>query len=233
MAPVTAVDVAALLEYWGHDELARALEGSELHTWTEPAEAYREVDHWVAESYPDLFADLIIVPGRFDQVESDLEVIGDAIDEVLGGVRYWRVVEGDEPDEAYEPKPPEFVPAPMTPRPATWKAMKFRSQSEVQIAHALERANVLFWANARGRVGPNADSRETRESDFLVFSDGKFGVLEVDGPTHEGKASQDHERDRLFQHHGLRVVQRFDSNRCYQMPDDVVAEFLQLLHRIG
>jgi len=35
---------------------------------------------------------------------------------------------------------------------------------------------------------------------------GVWGVLEVDGPHHEGKASADHDRDRPFHHHGAAVV---------------------------
>lgn len=111
--------------------------------------------------------------------------------------------------------------------------MRFRSKSELQVAKALDRANAAFWANARGRVGPATDSRENRESDFLVVWRGKLGILEVDGPSHDGKASADHERDRLFRHHSIRVVERFDAERCYAMPDDVVAEFLRLLELNG
>jgi very-short-patch-repair endonuclease len=67
----------------------------------------------------------------------------------------------------------------------------------------------------------------------LVVWKGKLGVLEVDGPWHEGKAAEDHERDRLFRHHGIRVIERFDYERGYAMPDDVVAEFLRLLELNG
>ncbi len=36
-------------------------------------------------------------------------------------------------------------------------------------------------------------------------------------------------RDRLLRHHRIAIVERFPAERCYEMPDDVVAEFLRLL----
>jgi very-short-patch-repair endonuclease len=91
----------------------------------------------------------------------------------------------------------------------------------------------MYFPNARGQVGANQESRVRREPDFLVIDSGRLGILEVDGPTHTGKAAQDHERDRLFRAHGIRVVERFEAHRCYQKPDDVVAEFLRLLRLNG
>jgi hypothetical protein len=54
------------------------------------------------------------------------------------------------------------------------------------------------------------------------------GALEVDGA-----AGADHERDRVFGHHGLRVAERFESRRRYRMPGGVVAVFLRLLEMNG
>lgn len=116
----------------------------------------------------------------------------------------------------------------------TWLTLKFRSQAEVRIAQALDRAGVLFLPNCRVRVtGPGG--RTTREPDFLVCKDGKWGLLEVDGaPYHPAtRAVQDHERDRLFHGHGLRVAQHYDATECYKAPDKVVSSFLRLLEQFG
>ena len=59
--------------------------------------------------------------------------------------------------------------------------MPFRSQAELRIAQALGRACVLFFANAPGRFGVHPDDRQTREPDFVVCADGKWGILEVCG----------------------------------------------------
>lgn len=70
-----------------------------------------------------------------------------------------------------------------------WGGMYFRSNAEIRIAEALDQAGVLFFANARGRVGLKdtlvSDSQLTGrvEVDFLVFHQGRCLSLEVDGST--------------------------------------------------
>ena len=64
--------------------------------------------------------------------------------------------------------------------PRTWRNLGFRSESEIRIAQALERANVLFLPNCLARLGLKED-RKNREADFLVCAGGKWGILEVDG----------------------------------------------------
>ena len=114
-----------------------------------------------------------------------------------------------------------------------WKGLRFRSHVEVRIADALDQAKVLFFPNCRGRLnGPGG--RINKEADFLVCHNGRWGVLEVDGePFHPpAMAAEDHERQRLFQHHGIRVFQRYRSSTCYDDPHGVVREFLQLLSKL-
>lgn len=123
----------------------------------------------------------------------------------------------------------------ITPLPRlTWNNMKFRSRSETKIAAALDKAGVLFLPNCLARLGEK-QNRRNREADFLICDRQKWGILEVDGePFHPpSRTVHDHERDRLFRHHGIRVVEHFDANRCYQDPDGVVADFLRLLHENG
>lgn len=113
-----------------------------------------------------------------------------------------------------------------------WKNLYFRSQSEIRIAEALDRAGVLFFPNCRGRLGPAA-SRENKEADFLICHDGKWGILEVDGePFHPPtRTVQDHARDRVFREHGIRLVEHFDATECYEKADEVISRFLRLLER--
>jgi hypothetical protein len=112
-----------------------------------------------------------------------------------------------------------------------WNSLRFRSESERRIAIALDQTGALFLPNCLARLS-NGDSRLTREADFLVCKDGKWGVLEVDGPFHP-RAAVDHERDRLFQEHGIRVTQRFDWEECYNDAPGVVRKFLTLLAKNG
>ena len=65
----------------------------------------------------------------------------------------------------------------------------------------------------------------------MVCHEGKWGVLEVDGePFHPAsRAAQDHERDRVFKAHGIRVVERFDARECFENAKGVVQKFLGIL----
>jgi hypothetical protein len=111
----------------------------------------------------------------------------------------------------------------------TWKNLRFRSQTEIRIAEALERAQVLFLPNCMARVG--FSQRQNREADFLVCHKGKWGILEVDSPSSHPptRTVEDHERDRLFKVHGIRVVEHFDASECWENADGVVKRFLYLL----
>lgn len=112
-----------------------------------------------------------------------------------------------------------------------WGNLRFRSQSEVRIAKALDAAGVLFLPNCLARLN-NGGSRNTKEADFLVCANGRWGILEVDGPFHP-RAATDHERDRLFQQHGIKVTQRFPAEDCYSNAPGVVQRFLTLLDKNG
>ncbi len=118
----------------------------------------------------------------------------------------------------------------------TWLNLRFRSQSELRPAQALDRAGVLFLPNCSARVtGPTGLQRLTREPDFLVCRNGKWGIIEVDGgPFHPAtRAVQDHSRDRLFLRYGIRVVQHYDADACFNTPDTVVSSFLEILDTNG
>jgi hypothetical protein len=111
-----------------------------------------------------------------------------------------------------------------------WSGLRFRSQSEVRIAQALDRAGVMFFPNSKARVNGKG-GRVNREPDFLVCHDGRWAILEVDGePFHPpSRTVADHERDRLFRAHGVVVVEHFDATRCYEDSDGVVREFLSIM----
>lgn len=113
-----------------------------------------------------------------------------------------------------------------------WNNFYFRSQTEKRIAEAFDRTGVLFLPLPKARLsGPN--SRLNVEPDFLVCSSGNWGILEVDGDEFHppSRAAHDHERDRLFRHYGVRVVEHYDAARCYRDSVGVVRDFLNLLER--
>jgi hypothetical protein len=116
--------------------------------------------------------------------------------------------------------------------PCIWNNLRFRSSTEMKIAQALDRANVLFLPNCMARLGLQGD-RRNREADFLVCDEGKWGILEVDGePFHPAsRTAQDHERDRLFRSHGILLVEHFDAGECWDDAEKVVQKFLSLLRK--
>ncbi len=112
-------------------------------------------------------------------------------------------------------------------RAIAWHGFTLRSHSEVKIAKALDYKGVLFLADPKIRLKTETH-RQTREVDFLVQYDGKWGILEVDGPHHERSTESDQWRDARLTEHGLLVV-RFPADQCYRQPDVVVETFLQKL----
>lgn len=116
--------------------------------------------------------------------------------------------------------------------PHEWKGFYFRSKTEIKIAEAFDRTGILFYPNCKARLSTSV-GREGRETDFLVFYQGKWGILEVDGESWHppSRTVHDHERDRLFKVHGIRVVEHYDATRCFQHPDEVVREFLEILRQ--
>lgn len=109
-----------------------------------------------------------------------------------------------------------------------WKNLRFRSEDEVKIAQALERAGVLFFPNCKGRL-TTSENRQNREPDFLVCHQGNWGILEVDGSQHD--AEKDAERDSFFKVHGISIIERYTAKQCREHADNVVQEFLKILSR--
>lgn len=117
-----------------------------------------------------------------------------------------------------------------------WGGLYLRSEAEIRIAQALDRKGVLFFANARGRVGLQdavvSDDQLTGrvEADFMVFSQGRCIVLEVDGQHHsaQDQTIRDYARDRVLLKAGVPTV-RFTAKDCWKRPDEVVSEFLSIL----
>ncbi len=111
-----------------------------------------------------------------------------------------------------------------------WQGMRFRSQSEIKVAKALEERGLLYCPNSLVRLG---NYHKSFEVDFIVCYPTRLGwrwaVLEVDGYWHlPEKRAKEHERERLFEHSGVRV-HRFDANLCEQDSHSVVSELMDLM----
>jgi len=112
-----------------------------------------------------------------------------------------------------------------------WNELHFYYEEQIKIAEALDRANILFFPNAKARL-TTPEGRQNQELNFLIFHQGKWGILEL---SHPNKAkAEDHvakrvARHRLFETHGIRIIYYGDCNRCNEEPDRVVQEFLDIL----
>lgn len=113
-----------------------------------------------------------------------------------------------------------------------WNYLRFRSQTEVRVAQALDSRGVMFFPNCKARLTTPV-GRRNKEPDFLVCFEGKWGILEVDGELFHppSRTTEDHARDRLFKEHGVRLVEHFDANECYENADSIVDRFFKLLAR--
>ena len=105
-----------------------------------------------------------------------------------------------------------------------WNDLCFRCEEQVKIAEALDRTSALFFPNSKARLTTPA-GRQNQEPDFLIFHQGKWGILEISHPDTE----KDQTRDRLFASHGIRIIHYCDANRCTQEADRIVQEFLDIL----
>jgi hypothetical protein len=105
-----------------------------------------------------------------------------------------------------------------------WNDLRFRCEEEVKIAEALDRTSTLFFPNSKARLTTSA-GRQNQEPDFLIFHQGKWGILEILHPDTE----KDETRDRLFASHGISIIHYCDAQRCREEPDRIVREFLDIL----
>lgn len=113
-------------------------------------------------------------------------------------------------------------------KPIIYNGMRFNSPPEVEIAKALERANVTYLPNCLIRTGVES-GRRAFFPDFLIAHKGKWGILEVDGRTyHQGAAVDDYNRMRPL-HLNVAFIDRREATACMNEPDKVVAEFLATL----
>ncbi|KPI25351.1 hypothetical protein OK074_6965 [Actinobacteria bacterium OK074] len=71
------------------------------------------------------------------------------------------------------------------------------------------------------------------EPDFLVTYRGYAGVIEVDGPHHKGRSSNDKSRERLLRHAGVKYIDRIDVRDAStkEEVEKFVTDFLR--HLIG
>lgn len=109
--------------------------------------------------------------------------------------------------------------------------LRFRSYSETCIYDELKKRNVLFFPNTAAILGGAGENSPKKEPDFLVCSNGKWGIFEVMGDdSHPSETAMvDHERARLFKNYGVLCIEFYAAQRCRKHPASVVDDFLKRL----
>lgn len=118
------------------------------------------------------------------------------------------------------------IKSPLSEKNYHWKNLCFCSLEQVEIAVALDRANILFFPNSQVRL-TTPTGRENKTPDFLIFYQGKWGILEIKYP-HENK---DEELIRHLASAGICTIYYCDAHRCREEADQVVQEFLEILNQ--
>ena len=109
--------------------------------------------------------------------------------------------------------------------PLMWNGLRFATESERQVAKALDDAGVFFAPLPLIRATGESGVRVTQEIDFLIIQDGIAGVLQLDGFPHNGRAADDHRRDRALKRAGLWVIERVNSVEALRDPQSIVRHF--------
>jgi hypothetical protein len=106
------------------------------------------------------------------------------------------------------------LPTPAARQRLTLDGHRFRHPSEIVVYRALRRAQADLPQFRSIGIIPSARLcvRGRRfEVDFLVMYQGRCGVIEVDGSSHNRKWSSDRSRDRLLEDSGVYYVDRIDA----------------------
>lgn len=112
-------------------------------------------------------------------------------------------------------------------KPIIWNRLRLQTEEEVLLADAFEAQGVAFSPQVPIRVDESGH-RKTRVKDFLVFSEGKALIVEIDGGSHNGKYADDLASDRYIRRcSGLRV-ERYTAEAVRNDPHGVAREIVEL-----
>ena len=118
-----------------------------------------------------------------------------------------------------------------------WEQLRLQSEAQVEIAKALDRANLLFFGNGIARLELGGTRESETECGFLVFERVsvvpavvRWGILAVEPPRDDSGdlTYLQADRDLYFERGGVRIY-RFPYDECLQTPDKVVQTFLERL----
>ena len=151
-------------------------------------------------------------------------------DEYLKPVNVGLLFFNKSPDSFFRGAITEIVFAREKKDPILYNGLKFASQTEVRIAQELILRKVLFFPLAVGvRAETGQQYKDQREVDFLICDNGIWGILEISGPSHNGRLADDAEKDSWLKKSGILCIEHRTAEQCYANPKKVTDEFLSVL----
>ncbi len=109
-----------------------------------------------------------------------------------------------------------------------WNGLNFHSPAQVKIAEALDRTGILFIPNSQMRL-TTPEGRQNQQANFLIFHQGKLGILEVGNETSSQDNLADEIRTISLIASGIYICKQYSFTQCHEQPDEVVQEFLDIL----
>ncbi|WP_327071826.1 hypothetical protein [Kitasatospora sp. NBC_01302] len=113
-------------------------------------------------------------------------------------------------------------------------ALHFSNEWEQRVYQVLKEQQEALPDNETLGILPLAAMRvlgHTYEPDLLITYRGRAGIIEIDGPHHKGRRSDDASRERLLRNAGVKHIDRLDVRDSTQKPEveKFVADFLKHL----
>jgi hypothetical protein len=123
----------------------------------------------------------------------------------------------------------------LEPRHPMEDGLHFTNEWEHQVYQVLKEHQAILPDNDTIGIVPLGAMRvrkNTFEPDFLITYRGRAGVIEIDGPHHRGRRSDDHSRERLLRNAGVKQIDRIDV-RDVSKKEDVDKFVVDFLRHLG
>ena len=107
-----------------------------------------------------------------------------------------------------------------------------RSDAAVQIANTLDKAGIVFSPTYIVRI-TTSTRKHTLKFDFLIFYYGQLGILQIEDDMQPNLLKNQEMQETFTQilSQGIKIIRHYDANLCREHPEQVVADFLQILIR--
>ena len=120
---------------------------------------------------------------------------------------------------------------PQIKHPINWHGLRLQTPSEQVLAEALTGQGIAFAPQVP--VCFTAGQKHARKiPDFLIFDDGRLGIVELDGGSHDWRSRYDNERDRLLMRKtGIIPILHYANEDVLRDPIAVIQDVLYFIRK--